>query len=160
MPPRNLVSSLAAPVVLVALCLAAACGGGSSSSTNNHSGQLTDPQNVPTATPWQTPPDVVVLDPSNIKPLPPNEPNAGPTDTPAPGQPGVCGQTYTVVAGDTTYGIAAKCGVGPQAIIDANPGINPSALSIGQVLIMPAPATASLTPVPTDTPAPTDTPGQ
>jgi LysM repeat protein len=151
MPPRNLVSSLAAPLVLVALCLAAACGGGGSS-TNNHSGQLTDPQNVPTATPWQTPPDIVVLDPSNIKPLPPNEPNAGPTDTPAPGQPGVCGQTYTVVAGDTTYGIAAKCGVGPQAIIDANPGINPSALSVGQVLIMPAPATASPTPVPTDTP--------
>jgi hypothetical protein len=62
MPPRNLVSSFRAPLVLVALCLAAACGGGSTT-TNNHTGQLTDPQTVPTATPWQKHPDVEVLDP-------------------------------------------------------------------------------------------------
>ena len=42
----------------------------------------------------------------------------------APGEPGVCGTTYTVEAGDTTFGIADKCGVDPQAIIDANPDID------------------------------------
>jgi hypothetical protein len=145
MPPRYLVSSLAALFVLVALCLAAACGGGDNTS-NAGTGQLSDPQNVPTATPWQIAPDVILLDPANIKPLPPNEPNAGPTDTPKPGEPGVCGTTYTVVSGDTTFGIADKCGVEPQAIIDANPDINPGNLSIGQVINMPAPATDSPTP--------------
>jgi hypothetical protein len=151
MPPRYLVSSLAALFVLVALSLAAACGG-SGDNTNAGTGQLTDPQNVPTATPWQDAPAVILLDPANIKPLPPNEPNAGPTDTPTPGEPGVCGTKYTVVGGDTTFGIADKCGLDPQAIIDANPDIDAGNLSVGQVIVLPAPAT--------DTPVPTDTPGQ
>ena len=80
-------------------------------------GQLSDPEAVPTATPWPTEqvPEVIILDPENIQPLPP-DPDGGGTDggetpSPEPGEPGVCGETYTVVAGDTTFGIAEKCGV-------------------------------------------------
>ncbi len=147
MPPRQLVASFAALFILVALCLAAACGGGDDNN-NPGTGQLTDPNNVPTATPWQNAPDVIVLDPDNIQPLPPNEPNTGPVATPVAGEPGVCGLTYTVEAGDTTFGIADKCGLDPQAVIDANPDIDAGNLSVGQVIALP--------PAPTDAPVATD----
>ena len=139
-------------VALAALALAAACGGSDDSTNNVQHGALTDPQNVPTATPWQNLPDVVQLDPSNLATLPPQQPNqATPTPTAAPGEPGVCGATYTVVSGDTTFGIADKCGVSVDDLINANPDADPRSLSVGQVLQMPAkPAgTGGATPTPT-----------
>jgi hypothetical protein len=144
--PRNLIFA-GWLVITVSLLVAAACGGGDDDD-NGQTGQLTDPQNVPTATTWQQPPDVVLLDPNNLPTLPPQQPN-GPTPTPVPtaGEPGVCGDTYTVVAGDTTFGIAEKCGVSADDIIAANPDIDPRSLSVGQVLILPEPpAEATATP--------------
>lgn len=45
---------------------------------------------------------------------------------------------YTVVAGDSIYSIARKYGTTVQSILDANPQItNPSAISPGQVIIIP-----------------------
>lgn len=45
---------------------------------------------------------------------------------------------YTVVAGDSLYSIARKYGTTVQSILDANPQItNPSAISPGQVIIIP-----------------------
>jgi LysM repeat protein len=50
---------------------------------------------------------------------------------------------YTILAGDTLSGIAqglsASSGVGYQAIAQANPGVNPNALTVGTVLNIPAP---------------------
>jgi hypothetical protein len=144
MPPRRLTFVLASPLVLLAIFVA--CGGDDDDGGQFEPGNLTDQQTVPTATPWQQPPEVVLLDPDNIQPLPPNAPNEDPGDdddgeaTPVPGEPGVCGETYTVISGDTTFGIADKCGVDAQAIIDLNPDIDPANLSVGQVLIMPEPA--------------------
>lgn len=144
MPPRKLFAVFA--FLCVTLAVFAACGGDDDDGGSFEPGNLTDPQTVPTATPWQQPPEVLLLDPNNIQPLPPNAPNTGEPDggvaeeTPVPGEPGVCGETYTVIGGDTTFGIAAKCGVDPQAIIDLNPDIDPANLSVGQVLIMPEPA--------------------
>jgi LysM repeat protein len=139
MPPRKL-PALTWLVLLAALAFAAACGGGDDDDDNGASGQLSDPQNVPTATPWQDLPEVILLDPDNIQPLPTDNP--GPrgtaTATPVAGEPGVCGPTYTVESGDTTFGIAEKCGVSPDDIIAANPDIDPRSLSVGQVLVMPA----------------------
>jgi len=130
-PPRP----LWLPLLLGGLLLAAAaaCGGGNNTS-NFQSGQITDPRNVPTATPWQQPPEVVIIDPNAIKPIS----GAGTaTPTAAPGEPGVCGATYTVVEGDYPDGIAEKCGITRQQLYDANPGLEPTKLHIGDVLVIP-----------------------
>jgi len=56
--------------------------------------------------------------------------------TPAPG-----GMTeYVVVKGDSFYTIGKKFGVSMKAIQDANPGVDPAKLQIGQKLVIPAPA--------------------
>jgi LysM repeat protein len=153
MPPRSLVVRIAALALVASLAIAAACGGGDDSNSNTANGKLTDPENVPTATPWPSLPSVVIIDPNNIQPLPANQPNTGPTDSPTPltgGEPGACGQTYTVVAGDTMFGIATKCGVDAQRLIDVNPNSDPSNLHIGEVLLLPEA-------LPTDTSAPAET---
>jgi hypothetical protein len=60
--------------------------------------------------------------------------------------------TYTVVLGDTLNGIAGRYGVTLEALLAANPGIQPAALSVGTILIVP---TGSEIPTePTPTPAP------
>ena len=48
--------------------------------------------------------------------------------------------TYTVQAGDTLSGIAAKCGVTAQAIISANKITNPNLVFVGQSLTIPGAA--------------------
>jgi hypothetical protein len=117
-----------------------ACGGGDDDDDDRGTGQLSDPQSVPTATLWEEPPEIILLDPDNIQPLPTDPANPGVTASPTPvaGEPGVCGDTYTVVAGDTTFGIAEKCSVSPDDIITANPEIGDGrSLTVGQVLTMP-----------------------
>ena len=130
-----------APLLLVPALLAlAACGGDDDGNSTFEPGNLTDPNDVPTATPWTEVPEVVILDPENINPLSPDS-SPQPTATPDPGagEPGVCGDTYTVEAGDTFQVIGEKCGVDWQLIAELNPDVDSTALSIGQVLIMPPP---------------------
>ena len=140
MTPRYRPIALAIALSLVALL--AACGGGGGDDDTSRPGNLTNPRDVPTATPWTTAPDVVVLDPNNIQPLPPignqdagNGSGDGADVTPAPA--GECGETYTVVTGDTPSGIAEKCGISTQDLLDANPGLDPSAMHIGDVVNIP-----------------------
>jgi hypothetical protein len=138
--PRKLF--LLAPLLVLALAVLSACGGDDDDDDDGTRGQLSDPNNVPTATAWLQPPEVLIIDPNNLPTLPPSGPGPGeesPTATPAAGEPGECGQTYTVEAGDTTFGIAEKCGVSVEAIEAANPDIDIRALTIGDVLIMPPP---------------------
>lgn len=67
-------------------------------------------------------------------------PSAAPVPPPVTACP--TGYTaYTVVAGDTMYGIAVRYGIDLNALIAANPSANPNALVIGQTLCLP-PATA------------------
>ena len=47
---------------------------------------------------------------------------------------------YTVVAGDTLFSIAARFGTTVIAIIQANPGIDPTRLFVGQRICIPVPA--------------------
>ena len=47
---------------------------------------------------------------------------------------------YTIKAGDTIYNLAPRFNVTVDAIIRANPGINPNNLQIGQVICIPAAA--------------------
>lgn len=55
--------------------------------------------------------------------------------------PAAGGDTYTIVAGDTLYGIAMKHYGDPrcaQIIETANPGLNPTALKVGDKILLPA----------------------
>lgn len=58
-----------------------------------------------------------------------------PAPPPTPSCPG--GTLYTVVSGDTLSAIAARYGVTLRAIINANPGINPDVISVGQQICIP-----------------------
>ncbi|MEW6173988.1 MAG: LysM peptidoglycan-binding domain-containing protein [Bacillota bacterium] len=46
--------------------------------------------------------------------------------------------TYIVRPGDTYYSIARRFGIGVQDLYNANPGVNPEALLVGQTLCVPA----------------------
>lgn len=140
-PPSSRWITLALLLLVPALLALGACGGDDDDGTFEP-GNLTNPDSVPTATPWAEIPDVVILDPDNINPLSPDNPNeTEPTATPEPieGEPGACGETYTIEAGDTLQAIGEKCGVEWELIAELNPEVDPANLTIGEVLIMPPP---------------------
>ncbi|HAN86723.1 MAG: LysM domain-containing protein [Bacillota bacterium] len=66
-----------------------------------------------------------------------------PVPTPVP-PPTVCpgGIFYTIRAGDTIYLIAQRYGTTVQAILAANPGLDPVRLQVGQVICVPLPVVA------------------
>lgn len=77
--------------------------------------------------------------PPTEAPATPTPPPA-PQDTPAPGAtptPASVGQTYTVQDGDFPAKIAEKFGVSLEDLLAANPGINPTNLHIGDVIVIP-----------------------
>jgi hypothetical protein len=127
-------------VVIVAVALVVSGGGGEEEEVRPS--ELTDPRDVPTVTPWPSPPEVVLIDPNAIQPLPstgvPVTPGgeASPSPSAAAGS-GQCPAQYTVVAGDSPSVIAERCGVTTQQIIDANPGLDPRAMHPGQVINIP-----------------------
>ena len=47
------------------------------------------------------------------------------------------GPTYTIRPGDTLFSLARTLGTTVQAILAANPGINPTFLEVGQILCLP-----------------------
>jgi len=86
-----------------------------------------------------TPPPAPTEDPdpeatATSEPPPEDTPIPEPTNTPAS-----LGQTYVVEEGDIPETIAAKFGITTEALLAANPGIDPRGLQIGQVLIIPPP---------------------
>ena len=120
------------------LALLTACGGGDPKAEGTI-GQLTNPRDVPTASPWVEPPAIVELDPNALVPLPAEAGAA--TPTPSGGAaPGVCGPKYTVVSGDTFSSIATKCGTTTQGMRDANPGVDPLTIHPGDIVNVPAAA--------------------
>ena len=106
-------------VLMVVGALLAACGGDDSGPSGG-SQSLTDPRDVPTTTPWATPPPVVYVE-------------GGPV--PVTGGEG----SYTVEPGDTAYAIAQKFGITVEELASANnTTVDEIAdLSVGQKLIIP-----------------------
>jgi murein DD-endopeptidase MepM/ murein hydrolase activator NlpD len=87
-------------------------------------------------------------------PSPIPAPTLRPTPTPTPAPTQSAGVEYTVVEGDTLSGIAQLFGVTVEDIVAANGLADPTAISVGQVLIIPVNGVV-LTPTPV---APTPTP--
>ena len=57
--------------------------------------------------------------------------------------------TYTIVQGDTLTSIAQRTGVSLEALLNANPGVSPTALTVGTKLVIPAGSQATGEPTPT-----------
>jgi LysM repeat protein len=62
--------------------------------------------------------------------------------------------TYIVVQDDTLNGIAGRYGVTLEALLTANPGVQPAALSVGTTLIIPTSNELPGEPTPTSAPLP------
>jgi LysM repeat protein len=82
---------------------------------------------------------------------------ATPVPTAVPQQPPSGETTYTVVAGDNLYRIAATFGTTIDAIVAANGIVNPNLIYVGQVLVIPAGAAAPPAPAPQQPPGPQPT---
>ena len=89
------------------------------------------PQNNSVAQPTASP------TPADISAQPTPTPGLAQTK-PAPPKPAKP-RTHTVVAGETAVGIARKAGVKLSALEEANPGMNPARIRVGQVLNLPPP---------------------
>jgi LysM repeat protein len=115
-----------------------------------------EPTSPTEQTPTNPPPAFVeqtnTLPPDYVAPVPTRPPVA-----PPPAAPPSVGE-YKVVQGDIPVNIAKKFHITVQALMDANPGLEPTKLKIGQTLHIPPPAATSpsTAPLPGVTPPPGD----
>lgn len=68
---------------------------------------------------------------------PQEEPTAVPTVAPPTNTPSSLGQTYIVQSGDIPVSIAQKFGITVEELLAANPGLNPTSMHAGDVVIIP-----------------------
>lgn len=117
---------------------------------------------IPPFEPAVPPPDFPGFEPHSADtaaPVPLYEPPpfvaqpAAPPVQPEPAVPPAAGQTYKIQSGDTFYSLAKKFSVSMQAIANANPGVDPTRLQIGQSINIPAPAPAQTSAPAATTPA-------
>ena len=95
------------------------------------------------------PPETVVTEQPMVDTnLPPLDTNMPPYITPTSAPPSMVETPvaapaptvteYTILKGDTFFGIAKKFGVTMKAVQDANPGVEPTKLKVGQKIVIPA----------------------
>jgi LysM repeat protein len=106
-------------ILLVTLGLVAACGGSAT------------PTPAPTGSPTPAPTDIFAETPA-----PTAEPSVA-SPTPIASASPVAGKRYVVKKGDTMWVIAQKNGITVAALKAANPKVNPNAMRVGTVLIIP-----------------------
>ena len=117
---------------------------------------------APTVTPTPTPPATPTTSPATTPPTraPATPPKVPATNTPtrAPATPTPVSTplgtvSYTIRAGDTLAAIAQRFDTTVASLLALNPGLNPSRLRVGQVILVAGAAPgASETPVPRATP--------
>ena len=78
-------------------------------------------------------------------------PVAAPKPAPLPATPAAAVKNYSVVKGDNYYKIAKANDVSVSALAEANPGVEPSKLKIGQVLHIPVAGQKPASPPPNAT---------
>jgi LysM repeat protein len=133
---------IAAILWMAAVVMVSACAGGATSSISDLTPTLAGtlrpyPSDTPSATPLPTGYDTAT-----------SSPTVTPTPTPV---------FYAVQEGDDMYGIAFFYGISPQALMTANPEVNPYAMGPGTTLVIPitprpeAAATSAVTITPTPT---------
>ena len=114
---------------------------------DNNTGIPTAPPPIPTDTNWPAPPVAVPSVPGTqdvATGLPPSvtatqDIVATPPVSITPPEPVASATSeHTISKGESFYTIGKKYGVGFKAIADANPGVNPTRLKIGQKIIVPA----------------------
>lgn len=76
------------------------------------------------------PKPIAVRSTEKAEPFPPNP-------TPGPADAELSFRTHKVKKGDTFYGIAKQYGVNAKDVINANPGVEPTRIIIGQEIIVP-----------------------
>jgi LysM repeat protein len=93
---------------------------------------------VPSVTPApEATEDAAPTEEATAEPEPTDVP---PTEEPEPTSTATSlGQTYIVQSGDIPVTIAEQFGITVEALLAANPGVNPTNLQIGDVLIIPPP---------------------
>jgi LysM repeat protein len=102
--------------------------------------------NVPVFEQPTNPP--VVTDTNVVVTPPPPETNVVITPPPVtPVTPPPAAKDHKIVQGDTFGSIAKKYGVSVKALTDANPGLEPTKLRVGQSIHVPAPQSSGTTPV-------------
>jgi tetratricopeptide (TPR) repeat protein len=74
--------------------------------------------------------------PAVVQPIP--TPASPPPETRPPASP-ASARTYVVKAGDSAYSISRRTGVRLDALLAANPGLDPKRLRVGQTVVIPAP---------------------
>lgn len=144
---------LAVHVVLLGVLLIAGCNKKTETDATQDVTGL-PPVPPPPVEPWPTqpttpPPTAVTQDLAQIPPVNPLPPPTPDTSLPPPLPPPtidpvLTGFTeHTIAKGESFYTLGKKYNVGYKAIADANPGINPTRLKIGDKVKIPPPKTPS-----------------
>ena len=94
-----------------------------------------------------------ITEPPADTPVPTATESPTPTETPAMT---TAMKTVAIQPGDTLYVLASQYDVSVDVLLQANPGLNPQQLRIGQEINVPEPG-ATLAPTPSATPTPTAT---
>jgi LysM repeat protein len=131
---------LAIHVVLLGVLLIAGCNKKTEADLSQNNTGL--PPIPPVDTNWPAP----VATNTNVPPppVPAVVDVIPPAPVPPPPQPElVATGEHTISKGESFYTLGKKYGVGFKAIADANPGINPNRLKIGDKIKIPAPKTPS-----------------
>jgi len=115
----------------------------------NASNQTVETNTTYAAQPFEPTNPVVPLD---TNPPPGNANGTTPVPVPAPENPGVA-TDYVVKSGDTFSHIASNKKVTVKALIEANPGVEPTKMKIGQKLHIPPPTAATVQTASTGAPA-------